>query len=139
MKTGWLVVGLMMTAISSTEAMYSSVLQGVSGQTGFAYQRWDGSDRPDVQQISVPLVAIVPLSPRLNLDLSTGLGVAHRINDGRSLSGRRDLRARLAWVPDRLRTSLWSVGLNMPWGKTRLAADEFARAAVVGGSFIGLQ
>ena len=86
-----------------------------------------------VSELVVPLGLVIPFSDRVTLDLGTRFARAERTDEADSsatITGLTDVEARavIQLVPD---VALFTVGANLPTGKTKLSSEELAVAGAI--------
>jgi hypothetical protein len=92
-----------------------------------------GLGTSSVSQLVVPIGVLIPLGPRLTVDIGTRFATSSRTNEGDTsftLSGLTDLQARAVYqvVPNYV---MFTASTNVPTGKVELTTDELSVAGII--------
>ncbi|MFC1525994.1 hypothetical protein ACFL6X_04185 [Candidatus Latescibacterota bacterium] len=107
-----------------TQEPATRLFRDISLGSGAHYQYWSGDGDLSVQEVSVPVTIVLPVTRRLSLDAVSGTGFA-TLDRGASssLNGLTDTKVRASLIlGDEL--ALITVGANTPTGKTGLSEEE---------------
>jgi len=105
--------------------------------TNVYFQSWN-VDGDRTSQLSVPVTYILPLSRKLNLDITTGAAFAQRTTAANRLDGPIDTRVRtsLLLLKEKL---LLSAYLTFPTGKSKLGGDQNEVASALADDALGFR
>ncbi|MDP1890050.1 MAG: hypothetical protein Q8K55_04090, partial [Gemmatimonadaceae bacterium] len=97
-----------------------------------------GTTAKTVTQLTVPFVAAVPISSRLNIDVATAFATSEVSSNGASvssISGITDtqVRANLTLGTDAV---VFTVGANLPTGQYKITEDKSEAAGQIGNDFL---
>lgn len=97
-----------------------------------------GATAKTVTQLTVPVMAAVPISSRLNIDVATAFATSEVSSNGASvssISGITDtqVRANLTLGTDAV---VFTVGANLPTGQYKITSDKSEAAGQIGNDFL---
>lgn len=127
-STGGLALLLCLTATSQTPAQehHTRLFRDITVGSGLHFQRWSGEGDLSIQELSIPITFILPVSKRLSLDMVTGSGFASLDQaTSSSLSGLTNTKLRASYIIGD-EVALVTAGVSAPTGKSELDTEEQA-------------